>query len=246
MATTINPARTVIFGPTRQSWMSVYEPRTKKQKDGSTRLQYESTLLLPKKSANSPYYVEGELQKVLDAIRAAIADLFGAAEVDRLMKAPANIFKHCLKDGDKELMDDGNGNYVPRWPGHWYMNATAKPDKPPKLFNAFDGSVSKKSDGWVSGDWARAQVHFYAFNNEGKGVGCGLRALQFCFKDEPFGTGGASVATADDFGAVEGAQAPVRNTASEYDAPGSYERNGPPSDYGYGDPRDDDDPFANG
>lgn len=237
---TINPERTVIVGPMRTSWMYVFKPR---EKDGKT--QYEVTLLLPKKSSNHQYFVDGELQKVATAIRAAIADQFGAQEVDAMMKAPATIFKMCLKDGDKEMMSvklpDGSSDWQPKWPGMWFLNATAKADYPPKLYNA-DRSEAKVSDGWVSGDWTKAQLHFFGFKRpDAKGVSCGLRAMQFCFKDEPFGGGGVTTATADDFGTVEGAYIPPTSGGrANYGAEASAAAN-----YGSADPRDElDDPFG--
>lgn len=215
-----NPNCLIIVGPCRLSWLNVFKPREKVQ-GNTVKRWYEATLMFPK-DPKHPYFVDGQYEKIIAAIREAIADMFGPKEVDKYMNAPDNVFKMCLKDGDVVTADDGNGNWVPKYPGYWFMNVTAKEDKPPRLMNAHDKSTATAADGWVSGDWGQAQLNFYAFNNESKGVAAGLRALQFCYKDEPFGGAGAATATADDFGDVPNAHAPVRNGGGDYGGQQAY------------------------
>lgn len=193
------PTHIINVGPARLSWMHVFKPRKKEGKAP----QYEVTLLFPK----APTKQNGDpgssitllKDKMVDVAKAKFGDIKGV--------------RMALRDGDAVSEE----NPEPRHPGYWYANATAKDEYPPTLV---DGSRQKAVPGaWVSGDWGLANVAVYAYTFEGKkGVSLGLRALQFLYKDEPFGS---SASIEDTFDVVPGSDRPtatnVTGAADDYD-----------------------------
>jgi hypothetical protein len=176
-----------IFGPCRLSYMHVFKPRMNEMKGEE---EYGVVLLIPKQPNDFNTEPAPSIKLVADMIKAAAAEKFGAsvAQYDR-----------PLKDGDKELNNEGE----PRYPGYWYIRVTAKVDYPPVLI---DGNRKAVTNGFESGDWGIVKASFYGYDFKGrKGVSAGLRAIQFVAKDEPFGTATDPTAVANEFDVVAGA-----------------------------------------
>lgn len=192
------------IGPVRLSYLSVFRPRMNQMKGAE---EYSAVLLIPKTA--SPFCADGKAvgKAANDLIKAALEAKFGP-----------NVPKwdSPLKDGDKETDNEGN----PRNPGYWYIGVSAKADYPPLLI---DGRKEKVASGWQSGDWGKVQIQFYAYEFQGrKGVGAGLRGIQFLRHDEALGGGGG--ASPDDFETEEcdaplaaDGQAVPTTDAGEYD-----------------------------
>jgi hypothetical protein len=164
----LNP-NMIIAGPVRLSYLSVFTPR---RNDLRNEDEYSVVLLFPKSKHD---HVDGpaEAKAVNAAIKAVAAAKFG--ETVKKYAVP-------LKDGDTET----NGNGDPKHPGYWYLSARSKAEYSITLI---DGAKREaRADDWTSGDWALVKLSLYAYDFQGrKGVGCGLRGIQFLHKDEPFG-----------------------------------------------------------
>ena len=171
-----------IIGPVRLSYMHVFEPRANNFKDGKE--EYSLTMLLPKEP--------NEFCPDPKAIGAQIMGYVKAALLKKFGKEPGK-WANPLKDGDVETDAEGN----PKYPGYWYCNA--KSDEKPILI---DGYCEPVVGGWQSGDWARVKVNFYGYDRESRGVGAGLRCIQFVAKDEAFGEDRSPEAIAKEFGTV--------------------------------------------
>lgn len=167
-------------GPVRLSYLSVFKPRANGLKNGE--LEFSVTLLVPKADNEFCPDFKSVGQKINELIKAALEEKFGA-----------NVPKwdNPFRDGDKETDNEGN----PRNPGYWFLNCSAKAEYPPLLIDAFKAPVT---GGWQSGDWGKVNVQCYGYEHQGKrGVGVGLRGVQFLKHDEPLGGGGG--ASTDDF-----------------------------------------------
>lgn len=162
---------TINIGPVRLAWMHVFKTRPKMNRPDEH--EYAVTILIPKKRVAHNGTPELDV-KGCQAVIAAVA-------ADKGFKK----YRNPLKDGDEETNSEGD----PKWPGMWFMGATAGEDYPPLLI---DGKQEKVKGGWKSGDWGVVQVRFYGYDHPtgGKGVSAGLAAIQFLYHDEPLGGGG--------------------------------------------------------
>lgn len=185
-------ASQIIVGPVRLSYLHVFKPRLNNMKT-PPEMQFSATILIPKEPNEFNSNPKAELKGIADTIKTVREEKFA--------KVP-NGFKNPLKDGDTELNNDGE----PKYPGYYYLTCTAKEEYPPKLV---DTALKDVTGGWNSGDWGYVKMNFFAFDQPAsKGVSCGLKAIQFCAKDESLG-GGES--TADGFDAI----APASGSAAD-------------------------------
>jgi len=165
--------KTILVGPCRFSYLTVFKPR---KNDLNDEMEYSVRLLIPKQPND----------KCADpkAVAKMIADSIKVAKDEKI--PDAKVWDNPFRDGDTEL--DSNGE--PKEPGYWYINAKAKAEYPPDAVDAKRNKVTAEM-GWQSGDWGKAVVTFYGYDNKKKGVGCGLRGIQFLYKDEALGGGGS-------------------------------------------------------
>lgn len=175
---TETPVKTnvTLVGPCRLSYLNVFKPR---KNDLNGEMEYSVRLLIPKKPTDKCPDPRSSIDSIAAAIKAAKAE-----------KIPdVKVWDNPLRDGDTEL-DSNTGE--PKEPGFWYINAKAKEAYPPDLIDAKRLPVTQEM-GWQSGDWAKVAISFYGYDQAKKGVGCGLRGLQFLYKDEALGGGGSVV-----------------------------------------------------
>lgn len=163
-----------LIGPVRLSYLSVFKPR---KNDLNGEMEYSVRLLIPKTPTDKCPNPKALAKIAADAIKAAAVAKLG----DKISN-----YDNPLRDGDTEL--DANDN--PKEPGYWYINAKAKEDYPPDLLNASRIPATAEM-GWQSGDWGKVALTFYGYDQKKKGVGCGLRGIQFLYKDEALGGGGS-------------------------------------------------------
>lgn len=185
-----------IVGPVRLSYMNVFQPKENKFRQGES--EYSVTLLIPK--------LPNEFCSDPKAVGKRIKELEAAA-LEKKFTAKPPKYDSPLKDGDIET----NGEGEPKHPGYWFMAARCGVDYPPMLI---DGDRHTVTAGWNSGDWGLVKVSMYGYEFNGrKGVGVGLRAIQFTRHDEQFGSGAAT--SIDEFAVVEGADKTAPAASSE-------------------------------
>lgn len=135
--------------------------------------------------------------KTLKLMREAMAEALaiGAAKNGwkggKLKKAQEKL---PLKDGDEELNNDDE----PKYPGCYFMTASASTKVPPQVVDAQGKTVATGDENEMySGCSGRVSVNFYPYDVQtNHGVACGLGNLQVLVKGERKG-GGVSTAAAD-------------------------------------------------
>jgi hypothetical protein len=126
--------------------------------EGSSDAKYSVTLLIPKTDTVLVAQVNAAIEA---AMSEGLAAKFGG-------KRPP-MWKNPLRDGDTERDDDA-------FAGHWFVNASGR--QQPGIVNRQMQRILNPAD-FKSGDFARVDVKFYAFNTSGnKGVACGLNNIQ--------------------------------------------------------------------
>lgn len=164
---------TIVIGPCRLSYMNVFKPKLNDMKGIH---QYSAVLLIPKEPSEYLADPKSEAKAFHEIVKTLMAEKFGA-------QMPSK-WRNPLQDGDTETNSAGD----PKNQGYWFINCSADEDYRPALI---DGAKREVKDGWNSGDWGKVKLRLYAYDQKGnKGVGCGLLAIQFLYKDESLGGGG--------------------------------------------------------
>jgi hypothetical protein len=178
----------VIVGPVRLSYLHVFQPVQNKLRKVD---EYSVTLLIPKAPTPQCPRPEGILKLLRETSDAVLAAKF---------KSLPRKYDPRLLDGDAETDNDGE----PKYPGYWFLSCRSDADKPaPVLLDRNRRAVLQGGD-WVSGDWGNVKLSLYAYEHEGtRGVGAGLRAIQFTHKDEPFGNAQTPEQVAAEFDELE-------------------------------------------
>lgn len=177
----------LIIGPVRFSYLKVFRPELNKLRKEE---EYSVTLLVPK----APVPECPNPGAILKAVREAC----DAALIAEFKEVPKKYSPRLL-DGDVET--DGEG--VAKAPGYWIIATRADVQHPPILLDQKRAPVIDGKE-WVSGDWGYAKVAFYGYTFENaKGVGGGIRAIQFAFKGEPLGDSQSLASVQGEFDDVE-------------------------------------------
>lgn len=146
---------TLVTPPVRVSYLHVFEPRSI---EGSTDAKYSVAMLIPKSDTALVASINAAIEA---AMSEGLAGKFGG-------KRPT-VWKNPMRDGDTER--DGD-----EFAGHWFVNASGR--QQPGIVNRQLQRILNPSD-FKSGDFARVDVKFYAFNTGGnKGIACGLNNIQ--------------------------------------------------------------------
>lgn len=146
----------------RAAYVNVFFPRPSKRAGGKPR--YEMVLIVPK--GVSLDYLKAEAIKVGQA-------KFGASFVDQVK---AKKLHWPFRDGDVDRADK------PEFKNAFFINMKA---------NSQPGVVGRRKEQLTtpeefgSGDYCIAMVNFYPFDNESKGVACGVIGVQRTKKGEP-------------------------------------------------------------
>lgn len=178
MAGNNNSRRLVVSG--RLAFPNLWDPV---QYMGSGPFRYEATILIPEESPD-----KGEVDAAI--IRAAESK-WGAKAKQQLAGILPNTQKCCWVDGALRSFTGAEGN--------WCLSAYRRQaDGAPKLVDRNKEIDLKQSDGKIyAGAHVRAVVEFYAQDNaHGKGIRCGLIAVQFIKHGDSFG--GTAPATLED------------------------------------------------
>ena len=174
----------VVTGMVRFSYANVFEP---KSINGSAP-KYSVSLIIPKDDTDT-------LGKIRTAIESAYTEGCSNGKLKAAGKtAPALSSIHTpLRDGDIDRPDD------PAYANSYFVNANAtrKPGVVDKNLNDI-----LDPEELMSGDYGRASISFYAYNNSGnRGIACGLNHIQKLKTGEHF-TGRTTAA--GDFGSPDG------------------------------------------
>ena len=151
----------VVTGTVRFSYLNVFKKSVLDDK-------FSVTLLIPKDD-----------KKTLNAIKKAIdtAKKEGIKEKWK-GKEPKDLW-NPLRDGDEEKADEH-----PEYAGMYFLKA--KSDSKPILLDEYKDEILDETE-LYSGCWGRANISFFAFDNNTKGVSAGLNALQKKRDDDAFG-----------------------------------------------------------
>ena len=149
--------------------------------------KFKATFLVPK---NDP-----QVKAVEAKILAVLKEKY-PQKADALLKSiRGNPNKFCWQDGDTKSYDGYEG----------VMALSAKSTARPTVIAA-DRSPLVEADGKpYAGCYVNASVDFFVYDSSGVGVSASLRGVQFVRDGDSFG--GGRPADADEFDAVEGADA---------------------------------------
>lgn len=168
----------VVTGTVRASYVNLDQPRA--QNEGQEP-KYSVTLLVPKSDSAT-----------VNALKAAQEAAIGKKWGDKRPK----VLSSTIHDGDGQRPN--GDDFGPEAKGHWVFTVSSK-NRP----GVVDQSVkSVITPGFiVSGDYVRADVNCYAYENAGKrGTSFGLNNVQLVRKGDPLGT---QRSAASAFGAIE-------------------------------------------
>ncbi len=157
----------MLTGKFRASYAHVFEPQAPK---GGGDPKYQITMLFPKSDVAIYQALRAEIDK---ALREGVQNVFNG-------QMPARP-KTPLYDGDGPR--ENGEPFGEECKGHWVIRASSK-TKP----SVVDLNVQPIIDpnAFYSGCYARATIHFFAYNQNGnRGVGCGLNNVQKLADGEP-------------------------------------------------------------
>lgn len=181
---------TAIFGPVRNSYMAVF--KTRKNKKRGNAEEYSNVILIEKGDDELLDFIQERIDHALVTV----------------FKKVIAKYESCLRDGDKDINEEGD----PVYPGFMYISTRSDADQPPLLYKPGSRVPLDVGDAanWVSGDWGNIKLDFFGYDNENKGVSTRMKALQFTAKDVAFGrTPQDADKVADEFGDVEDVEAQI-------------------------------------
>lgn len=152
----------------RLSYVNVFTPR--KTPQGIEK--YSLTCLLPKSDT------EGYKQ-LMDAVQAEIN-----SESNGKLKGVAQP-KHPVWDGDG--VTQNGQEFGPECKGCWVFSASANVEYPPAIVDARVQPIMDQTEVY-SGCYAHVALSIYAYNNNSRGIGFGLRGVQKVADGEPLGS----------------------------------------------------------
>lgn len=191
---------TVTTGVCRASYAHVFEPQPEKKPKPGSKPKYSISLLIPKTD-------RATVQMLAEALKLAGEERFGPKFMaDYKMKG--SPYKKAIRDGDAERED-------PAYAGHYFVNCRSA-QRPAILARDARTPITNPAD-FRSGDYCRATINAFAYDNESKGVSFGLIHLQKVESGEALGnTGPAPESVYDAIPGEEGAVAGVADDDIPY------------------------------
>ena len=167
----------MILNNVRLSFPDLFE--AKLQSENATTPKYAGTFLIPQGS---------ELEKKIEAEILRVADLKWPGKGAQVIKQIAgNNMRFCFRpEGEK----DYNG-----YEGNRFFKATNT--QRPTIIDRDKTPLTQADGKPYSGCYVNASVDFYAYDNNGKGIACSLKGVQFLKDGDAFAGGG--VASPDEF-----------------------------------------------
>ena len=160
----------IVTDVVRLSYANVWTPKVPANQSDA-KPKYSCSILIPKTDKKTVAAVN---QAIDEAIKEGIGKFGGKIPNKATLKLP-------LRDGDVEREDD------PAYKGHWFLNASANEDHPPKIVDRRVQPILDHSEVY-SGVYAKVALNFFAFSVSGnRGVACGLGNIQKIRDGEPLG-----------------------------------------------------------
>lgn len=161
----------IVTGVVRLSYANVWEAK-RPPNAPEAKPKFSCSLLIPKSDKETVSKINAAVD---EAIREGVGKFGGKVPNKATLKLP-------LRDGDVEREDD------PAYKGHWFLNANASEDHPPKIVDKRVQPILDHSEVY-SGVYAKVAVNFYAFSvNGNRGVACSLGNIQKIRDGQPLGT----------------------------------------------------------
>lgn len=190
---------TVTTGKCRASYVHVFEPQPERNPKPGAKPKYSISLLVPKSD-------KATLQMLAQALKEAGEAKFGPKFMEDYKK-PGSRYKKAIRDGDTERDD-------PAYAGHYFINCRSN-QRPPVLGRDLT-HITNPAD-FRSGDYCRATINAFAYDNESKGVSFGLIHLQKVESGEPLGATGPAPESVYD--AIPGGETPAEGGTGDDDFP---------------------------
>ena len=176
----------VVTGKVRFSYLNVFTPRA--SEDGGAP-RYSVTLLIPKSDTTTMGKIKAAMKAAADTFRAKN----GTASLPAEPMTP-------IHDGDGVKPNSGEP-YGAECKGCWVLSISANEAYKPGVYDAFRNDITDPAE-VKSGDYGRAHINFYGYNNRRKGIGAGLLGLQKLADGDALG-GAAGTADAFNDGYVD-------------------------------------------
>lgn len=181
-------ATKVVTDKVRLSYVHLFTPQARNAGEDP---KYSCTVLIPKSDTATKARIDAAIEA---AKQEGMQNKFGGV-VPPILPTPVH-------DGDGPRPSDGLP-YGEECKGHWVINVSSK--QAPQVVDVNRNPILDQSEIY-SGIYGRVSMNFYAYNNNKKGIGCGLNNVQKLADGEPLG--GRSSAE-EDFGPAPGAMAPA-------------------------------------
>ncbi len=180
------PGRCVLQG--RLAFPALANPR---DYQGDKRYRYQATVIFEKDSE--------AYKRAVKAIKEAAKAKWGD-RADAQIKRLSRLEKIALINGDTKAKYEG-------FEGNWAVQAAVKESTPPAMKNPLARDVPREQAEAVfyPGCVVNLHVEFYAQDSQfGERINASLRGIQFVADADSFG--GATIASADEFEVIEGAE----------------------------------------
>lgn len=169
----------IVTGEVRLSYCHLFTPQVAPNSLPGAKPKYSVCLLIPKDDTET-----------LDAVKSAIKSALEAGAAKKFGGKTPKVWHNPLRDGDEERDLEKNPEYA----GHYFINcnSTSKPTlvdrRGQEILDPFEIN---------SGDYARANIQFYAYATSGNnGVACGINNVMKTRDGESLGGGKTSAASA--------------------------------------------------
>ena len=187
-------ATKVLTGECRLSYVHLVQPYQGKFRNNTGKAKYQVTLLIPKTDTATKADIDASIQAAYEQ-----------GVTSKWQGARPQMKNALIYDGDG-VKTDGTA-FGAECKGHWVI--TASSESKPQVVHISNIKTEIAPQDIYSGMYGRVTLNFYSYNNESKGVGCGLGNVMKTRDGEPL-SGGASAAS--DFAGLEQIVAPQATT----------------------------------
>jgi len=176
-------------GPVRIIWPDLFTARKVDPNNEKEEPMYSVTVMIPKESA--------EGKAAIAALRQAITSIWTAQWPGDKVRGD----KQPMRDGDAK--DSATDEYIMNETYRGYITLRAKSKRPPTVVDKDMRQLDERAGYPAGGDWCNVTLGLFTYDGKfGKGVSCGIDAVQFVRSGDPLGGRRAVLAT-DVFAAMD-------------------------------------------